>query len=298
MGTRRMKNYVWLVRREFWENKAIWIMPCCIGGALTIAALFGRVEIDLPNLPQQNRSVAAMALFAFGAVFYVAMSIYSCWYLLECLHADRKDRSVLFWKSMPISDTATVLSKLFVGLIAVPAVYFAAADLATLLMAGILSARMSLGGALSHAAFWQPTFWLQLQVLWLYVILTTAIWFLPITGWLLVVSAWAKRAVVLWAILPPLAAMLAEHLFVRTHVIASVLNGRLLAGYRQAAFYDPMPHHEWSLRAGDPAAALESSWRQLDLASFLSNPQTWIGLICGAALIGAAIQLRMRRAEA
>jgi ABC-2 type transport system permease protein len=298
MGTRRMKNYVWLVRREFWENKAIWIIPAAIGCTLTIAALFGRVEIALPGSPQQSRSVAAMALYAFGAVFFVAMSIYSCWYLLECLHADRKDRSVLFWKSMPISDTATVLSKLFVGLIAVPAVYFAAADLATLLMAGILSARMSLGGVLSQPAFWQPTFWLQLQVLWVYVILTTAIWFLPITGWLLVVSAWAKRAAVLWAILPPLAAILAEHLFMHTHVIANVLSGRLVTGYRDAAFYDPMPHHEWSMQAGDPAAALESTWRLLDLASFLSNPQTWIGVLCGAGLIGGAIQLRMRRAEA
>jgi ABC-2 type transport system permease protein len=291
-----MKNYVWLVRREFWENKAIWIIPAAIGCTLTVAALFGRVEIALP--PEQNRSVAAMAFFALGAVFFVAMSIYSCWYLLECLHADRKDRSVLFWKSMPISDTATVLSKLFVGLIAVPAVYFAAADLATLLMAVILSAKMSLGGVPSLPAFWQPAFWLQLQVLWVYAILTAAIWFLPISGWLLVVSAWAKRAVLLWAILPPLAAILAEHLFVHTHAIANVLSGRLLTGYRDAAFHDSMPHHEWSMRAGDPAAALESTWRMLDLAGFLSNPQTWIGALCGAALIGAAIQLRMRRAEA
>jgi ABC-2 type transport system permease protein len=293
-----MKNYVWLVRREFWENKAIWIIPVAIGCTLTIAALFGRVEIAIPALPEQNRSVAAMALFALGALFFAVMSIYSCWYLLECLYADRKDRSVLFWKSMPISDTATVLSKLFVGLIAIPAVYLAAADLATLLMAVILSVRISLGGALSQPAFWQPAFWLQLQVLWVYAILTAAIWFLPICGWLLVVSAWAKRAVLLWAILPPLAAILAEHLFIHTHVIANVLSGRLLTGYRAAAFHDPMPHHEWSMRAGDPAAALESTWRMLDLASFLSNPQTWIGALCGAALIGAAIQLRMRRAEA
>jgi ABC-2 type transport system permease protein len=293
-----MKNYAWLVRREFWENKAIWIIPAAIGGTLTVAALFGRIEIALPGLPQENRSVAAIALFAFGAVFFVVMSIYSCWYLLECLHADRKDRSVLFWKSMPISDTATVLSKLFVGLVAIPAVYFAAADLATLLMAGILSVRMSLGGTPLRPAFWQPAFWLQLQVLWVYVILTTAIWFLPISGWLLLVSAWAKRAAVLWAMLPPLAAILAEHLFMHTHLIANVLSGRLLAGYRDAAFYDPMPQHEWSLQAGDPAAALEGVWRLLSLASFLSNPQTWIGVLCGAALIGAAIQLRMRCAEA
>jgi ABC-2 type transport system permease protein len=297
MGTRRMKNYVWLVRREFWENKAIWIIPAAIGCTLTIASLFGRIEIALPGLPEQ-RSAAAMALFAVGALFFAATSIYSCWYLLDCLHADRKDRSVLFWKSMPISDTATVLSKLFVGLIAVPVVYFAAADLATLLMAGILSARMSVGGALSPASFWQPTFWLQLQVVWVYVILTTAIWFLPISAWLLVVSAWAKRALTLWAILPPLAAILAEHLFLHTHVIANVLRTRLLAGYPEAAFNDPMPHHEWSLRAGEPAAALESLCRLLNPVGFLSNPQTWIGMLCGAALIVAAIQLRMRRAEA
>jgi len=287
-----MKTYLCLVRREFWENRAIWIMPCCIGGALVIAALSGHVEIAQADLPEQNRSVAAMALFAFGAVFYIALSIYSCWYLLECLYADRKDRSVLFWKSMPVSDTATVLSKLFVGLIAIPAVYFAVADLSTLLMAGIVSARTSLAGAL-----WQPKFWLQLQVLWVYAILTSAIWYLPVCGWLLVVSAWAKRAVVLWAILPPLAAILVERLFTGTHVIANMVNGRLF-GYRHAAFYDPTQHHEWSMRAGDPAAALAGVGSPLGLGSFLSNPETWIGALCGAGLIAVAVQLRMRRAEA
>src|SRR5580692_5787322 len=207
-----MQTYVWLIRREFWENRAIWIVPAAIGVVLTFAVLFGKIDIVAAIPPEQQRLLGPQVLLAYGVTFFVAMSIYSCWYLLECLYADRKDRSVLFWKSMPISDTATVLSKLFVGLVAVPAVYVAAADLATLLMAGILSARISLGGALSQPAFWQPTFWLQLQVLWVYVILTSAIWFLPISGWLLVVSAWAKRAAVLWAILPPLAAILAEHL--------------------------------------------------------------------------------------
>jgi ABC-2 type transport system permease protein len=146
-------------------------------------------------------------------------------------------------------------------------------------------------------AFWQPSFWLQLQVLWVYVILTTAIWFLPISGWLLVVSAWAKRALILWTILPPLAAILAERMFMRTHVIANVLYERLIVGYPQAAFSDAMPQHEWSLHAGDPAIALESTWHLLDLARFLANPQTWLGAVCGAALILGAIQLRMRRAE-
>ena len=199
-----MTTYIWLIRREFWENRAIWIVPALIGGALTLAALFGRVEIVALTSAEQNRSVAGMILFAFGVVFFAVMSLYCTWYLLDCLYADRKDRSVLFWKSLPISDTATVLSKLFVGLIAIPIVYFLAADLSTLLMAFIISlrARSSFGSAL-----WQPDLWLQLQALWLYVILTTAIWYLPLAGWFLLISAWAKRAVTLWSILPPLAAM-------------------------------------------------------------------------------------------
>src|SRR5208283_2286784 len=103
--------------------------------------------------PERNRAMAGMVLFAFGIIFFLVMTIYSTWYLLDCLNADRKDRSVLFWKSLPISDTAMVLAKLFTGLIAIPIVYFAAADLSALLMAFIISLRAhsSMGSAL-----WQP----------------------------------------------------------------------------------------------------------------------------------------------
>ena len=73
------------------------------------------------------------------------------WYLLECLYADRKDRSVLFWKSLPIPDTDTVLAKLFAGAIAIPLVYFIAADISTLLMAFIISIR-----AHAYAGLWRP----------------------------------------------------------------------------------------------------------------------------------------------
>ncbi len=124
------------------------------------------------------------------------------WYLLDCLYADRKDRSILFWKSLPISDTATVLCKLLVGMIIIPLVYFAAAD-ATALIAPSSSRygrRASIGSSL-----WHGDVWVQIQVLWMYVIVTTAIWYLPVAGWLMLVSAWAKRAVMLWAVLPPLA---------------------------------------------------------------------------------------------
>ena len=172
-----MKRYSWLIRREFWENRAIWIVPAVIGGALTLATLFGRVDIGGAVLSDEHRAVVGgLMLFGFGASFFVVMNIYATWYLLDCLHADRKDRSVLFWKSLPISDTATVLSKLFTGLIAIPLVYFIAADLSTLMIAFIISIRAR---ATFGMSLWQPDLWLQVQALWLYLIVTTAIWYLP-----------------------------------------------------------------------------------------------------------------------
>src|ERR1700738_690126 len=150
-----MNTTIWLVRREFWENRAIWMIPAVISGVMILIALFGRIELmSISHVP--TRAVGGGFLLGVGATFFVVLSIYSTWYLLDCLYADRKDRSVLFWKSLPISDAKTVMSKLALALIVIPAVYFAAADLTTLIMAFILSVRASssLGDALWHADLW------------------------------------------------------------------------------------------------------------------------------------------------
>jgi ABC-2 type transport system permease protein len=289
-----MNTYVWLVKREFWENRAIWMIPAAIGVLLTLASLFGTVEATFFDSAERTRSMAAMMFLAFGALFFAAMSLYSYWYLLDCLYADRKDRSVLFWKSLPISDTATVLSKLLVALVVIPMVYFAAADAASLLAAFVLSVRAH---SLLGNALWQPDVWLQLQAVWLYVIVTTAIWYLPVTGWLLVISAWAKRAVMLWSVLPPLALIVAERLFIGTHVCLRAIDDRLL-GYISRAFNGQAYHATWADNLSrDQSYGPPSAWRILDPQGFLSSPATWIGALVGAALIAAAIQLRARNAD-
>jgi ABC-2 type transport system permease protein len=290
-----MNNYAWLIKREFWENRAIWVVPSIIGVLLILAALFGRIQFTDLNTPQQSQVVGQMVLSAFGVTFYVVMSIYSTWYLLDCLYADRKDRSVLFWKSLPISDTATVLSKLLVALIVIPLLYFVAADVTTLLIAFIISVRASaaLGGAMWHADLW-----LQLQVLWLYVIITTAIWFLPVAAWLMVISAWAKRAVMLWTVLPPLALYLGERWIFGTRFVATALHDRLL-GYGPQAFHTGAGSSFWMTTTfdNDQITTPSSIWALLDPGTFFSSPQTWIGAAVGAALVVGAIQLRLRRTE-
>ncbi len=290
-----MNAYMWLIRREFWENRAIWIVPAVIGVVLTLAALFGRIDFGAAIPAEQQRVIAPTVLLAYGFTFFAVMSIYSSWYLMECLYADRKDRSVLFWKSLPISDTATVLAKLFTGVIAIPLVYAAAADVSTLLMAFIVSMRAH---AYFGSALWQPELWLQLHALWLYVIITSALWFLPISGWLLLVSAWAKRAVMLWLVLPPLALYWVERSFFGTHIFGRQLAERTL-GYLPRAFYGHSNPEAWATTAigTDTISAPSSVWRVLNPIGFFSSPATWVGVLVGAAMIYGAIQLRLRRSE-
>jgi ABC-2 type transport system permease protein len=271
------------------------MIPSVIGGLMVLIALFGRVDLMAIPTEVPSRAVGGGFLLAVGATFFAVLSIYSTWYLLDCLYADRKDRSVLFWKSMPISDTTTVMSKLATAVIVIPAVYLAAADLTTLMMAFIVSVRASssIGGALWHADLW-----LQLQALWLYVIVTTAIWYLPIAAYLLVVSAWAKRAVMLWSILPPIALLLAERWFLGSHVIAEQIGERLL-GYPAQAFQDDPGGRSWETTVidNDTIRTPVSIWHFFNADGFFSSSETWIGAAVGVALIVGAIQLRSRRSE-
>jgi ABC-2 type transport system permease protein len=294
-STGRMNIAIWLVRREFWENRAIWMIPAVLGGLMILAALFGRVDLIAIPLQVPSRAVGGGFLLAVAATFFLVMSIYSTWYLLDCLYGDRKDRSVLFWKSMPISDTTTVMSKLATALTVIPAVYFAAADLTTLLMAFIISVRASssIGGALWHADLW-----LQLQVLWLYMIVTAALWYLPIAAYLLVVSAWAKRAVMLWSILPPIALVVGERWLAGTHVIAHQFSERLVGIVGLAFHHDP-GCCSWvtTVIDGNSTRTPTSIWGFFNVGGFFSSPETWIGAAVGVGLIVCAIQLRIRRTE-
>jgi ABC-2 type transport system permease protein len=284
-----MKTYSWLIRREIWEFRATWIIPAAIGAVLIVATLFGRIDMSAFDSQLATLNLGTFYLVALAVLFYAVMSIYSSWYLMDSLYNDRRDRSVLFWKSLPVSDTQTVLSKLAMGLVVIPVVFMVAADLTSLIMAFVLSIRAhaALGGAL-----WHPATWFQVQVLWIYVIATTAIWYLPIAGWLMMVSAWAKRAVMLWTLLPPLVLYLIEKFFLNTHVVQSVL-GQRLVGYAAVAYHG---NEQWiSENLSDTSTTAVSVWRFINPTGFFSSLEVWVGLAVGIAMIVAAIQLRLHR---
>jgi ABC-2 type transport system permease protein len=284
-----MKTYSWLIRREFWEFRATWLIPAVVGGVLIFAALFGRVDLSAFDERLAQMNMGTIFLVGMGALFYLVMWVYASWYLMDCLYNDRRDHSILFWKSLPVSDTQTVLSKVLMGLAIIPLVFMLAADVTSLLMAFVISVR----ARTFSAVLWHPQTWLQMQVLWLYVIVTTAIWYLPIAGWLLLVSAWAKRAVMLWTLLPPFALYLIEK-YTHTHLVQDVLWQRLV-GYAAVAYHG---NEQWiNDNMSEAATGPVSVWRFINPSGFLSSLDVWIGLAVGVAMIVGTIQLRMRRSE-
>ncbi len=294
-----MNTANWLLRREFWENRAIWLIPAVFGALLILASLFGGYQVlgaaDLATVRTVVQAGALDGMVLIALAFFTVMLIYSTWYLLDCLYADRKDRSILFWKSMPISDTATVLSKLGLALCVIPLVYFVLADVTTLVMAFVISVRAS---SYIGSTLWRGELWLQIQGLWLYMIVTAAIWYLPVAAWLLIVSAWAKRAVILWAILPPLAVFVAERVFLGSHHIWSLVENRIGGYLGHAMQYMPGDANWITTAVGrDEITTPVNLWHFFNPAGFFSAADTWIGAAIGAALIACAIQLRMRRTE-
>ena len=293
---RRVNTYVWLIRREFWENRAAWILPSVLGGLMLIVAMFGHIQSDeIPAIisPDQMQAAGPVLFGGIVSAFFVVMSIYSAWYLLDCLNAERKDRSILFWKSLPVSDADTVLSKLFMGLFAIPLVYFAVADVTALGVAFVLSVR---GGSQFAPALWNPQTWLQFQIFSVYAIIALALWYLPLSAWLLLVSAWAKRAVSLWAIGLPVAVIVLEIKLLGSNYLATIVKNHL-GGFFPAAFFGE-DHFTARVPFGmKPNVAPRSIWEFIDPVGLVTNPRTWVAVGVGAVLVYGAIQLRSRATE-
>ena len=107
-----MNKMLTLVRREFWENRALWAAPLIVGAILLVGAIFGRVEFGLPLniVGDQKRSLFGIITWGLTLPYFITMAIVLYFYLLDSLYSERRDRSILFWKSLPVSDAETVLS--------------------------------------------------------------------------------------------------------------------------------------------------------------------------------------------
>ena len=216
----------WSIQRELWENRSIYLAP------LAIATLFLLgFAISTFRLPGKLRSVSELdstrlhdtiiqpyhwaSLLIMGATFIVAF-----FYCLDALYGERRDRSILFWKSLPVSDLTTVLSKMAIPLIVLP-LLTVVITIATHWLMLLLSSIVVLASGMKLALLWThlPLFQMWTMLLF-HLLVVHGLYYAPFYAWMLLVSGWARRAPFLWALLPPLAIGFVEKIAFNTLTLA------------------------------------------------------------------------------
>jgi ABC-2 type transport system permease protein len=278
------RSFYWSVRRELWENRAIYIAPLAVAALYLVGFLISAIHppaqmraamsldpVQHQELIQQPYTFAAFLLM--GTTLIIAV-----FYCLDALYGERRDRSILFWKSLPVSDLTTVLAKATIPLLILPLITFAI-TLVTQWIMLLLSSAVMLARGQSVATLWShlPLFQMSLMLLF-HLVAIHGLQFAPVYCWMLLVSAWARRAALLWAFLPPLAIGVAEKIAFNTKHFAALL-GYLLDGGPE-------------ITTGKMAMA---PLTPLALGQFLIYPGLWIGLTVAAAFLAITVRLRRYR---
>jgi ABC-2 type transport system permease protein len=275
------RPFYWSVWRELWENHSIYIAPLIVSAIILFGSIVGASHLperrhNAMLLDSARRQAAIETPYDIVAVMFILTAfIIGLFYCLDALHGERRERSILFWKSLPVSDFTTVLSKATIPMAVLPAVTFATVVVTQFIML-LISTVVLLPSGLAATTWANFNLFRQSLVL-IYGLVTIALWHAPIYGWALLISGWARRATFLWAVLPLLAIGFFEKITFNTSYFASMLKDRLL-GFAPEAF-DFTPH----------------AIPQLTPGKYLGTPGLWLGLIFAAVFIAAAIRLRRYR---
>jgi ABC-2 type transport system permease protein len=187
-----------------------------------------------------------------------------------------------------LSDTLTVLSKLLLVVVLVPLGVYLVSLVTTLLMSGIYLVR----AWQDHAGgfFWDGGTWLRIQWITLVSVVAGSLWYAPITAFLMLVSAWARRSVQLWVLLPPIILAVGESFALGSHHIRDILFYRLGGVFTHSLAALPAPRTD-----GDTRGALNLLFASIDPSPVFANVDLWLGLGVAALLIVATIRIRQYR---
>src|SRR6266704_4771880 len=265
------RPFYWSVWRELWENHSIYIAPSIVSAIILFGSfvgsfhLPGRRQNALLLDPARRRAASELPYDIVSVMVIFTAFIVGLFYCLDALHGERRERSILFWKSLPVSDLATVLSKVSVSLVVLPLVSFAIIVVTQFIMLVISTAALLPSGLASTT--WANFNLFQESLILLYGLVAIALWHAPIYGWALLVSGWVRRATFLWAILPFLAIGFFEKITFGTSHFAALVKDRVF-GFAPHAFAFEMHR----------SAAIDSLV-QLTPGEYLSTPGLWRGLI-------------------
>jgi ABC-2 type transport system permease protein len=269
----------------------------------------GRIVITSPD--GQTRTVDEMvnpaaraalpAVLSVGTAFASTLplgiaAIAILFVLAGGLHDERKDRTILFWKSMPVTDLQTVGAKMtsIVGggfstafaIVLVLNLAITLIALATLGQVGITG--VDVGAVLMNSG--------KLWIVMLVGLLAYIGWALPVYGWITMVSAWAPKMPFVVGFAPlivvPLAYMAVAFrggddpiLDVLWDPAIRLTGAHVVAGFEGAVRPD-----------SDTLPTIPTSELLVNISKSFADPWFWVGILIAAAFVYAASEIRRRRA--
>jgi ABC-2 type transport system permease protein len=282
----------WSVRRELWENWWLYGAPLGAAWLVIVGVLLGGFYMFHPGFqgkgtlqsldPMQQQMFVDLQCNMTELLIMLSTFLVSIFYCLDALYGERRDRSILFWRSLPVSDTVTVLTKASVPIVILPLLTFVIAAVTQWIVVVIDAGTLGAHGR-SVAVLGQVPV-LKMQAGLLYHLLTVhALWYAPIYAWFLLVSAWARRMPFLWAFLPPLMIGIVEKIAFNTTYFARFIGNRVGGAPSGGDF---------GQRGGSMAHGMSMTTPGL----FFMSPGLWGGLIVAAIFLAAAVWLRRYRA--
>ncbi|QNK00916.1 ABC-2 transporter permease [Dyella telluris] len=318
-----MKTFYWLMKREFWEHRGgfLWA-PVVTGGiflVLNIMAIIAAevlsanhgVQIGGNDIGMMLRhadagdwaqvgAAADVAMISSMGLIGIVMGMVVLFYCLGSLYDDRRDRSVLFWKSLPVSNTSTVLSKVASAALVAPVIAVVVSVICGLLQLMLFAIVLSFHGvnAWQLLTLAHP---LRAIVSLISNVPLYALWAMPAIGWLMLCSSGARSKPFLWAVAVPVVLGLLVSWFgimgqfnrptawfwgnVVQRVLLSVFPGSALIFDKHGL------ESMGDLEQNNPLAAISPAHTY----GLLASPNLWIGVVAGAALIAGAIWFRRVR---
>jgi ABC-2 type transport system permease protein len=300
-------NQLALIKREFWEHRSIWVTPAAISIVTILMAATGlaigdsfRYAADLALVGASNVGDAERRALLIGALsgvtflFVLAMWILTIFYCLDSLYAERKDKSILFWRSLPITDTETIVSKLLVAVLAIPLVTLAAVMVTQLANLVIMSFWVSAKGGSPGHLLWDFGAIFDIWGATLIFLIAVPLWLAPFIGWFLFVSAYTKRSPLLIAFLPIFVLPMLERMILGSKFLAKAI---FVRSGQLPLFGDIDPRTIFDddrMRLATDAVSILSV---IDIGKFLASPSLWTGIIVCGLFAAAAVYVRRYRDE-
>ncbi|MCK7595374.1 ABC-2 transporter permease [Pseudomarimonas salicorniae] len=319
-----MNSIKWLLKREFWENKGgfFWA-PIVAGGIFTLLNIMalavtsaaadrnhikiGLVKLDgvIKNMPPEAQEHLAagidLTLMMITSMVGIVTAVVVFFYCLGALYDDRRDRSVLFWKSLPISDRDTVLSKVASALVVAPLIGMAAGMVTALLTLLVIGVFFAFNGQNFFGILFGNASPLRAMFMLLASLPVAALWALPSVGWLMLCSAFARSKPFLWAVGIPVGAGIAVSWFDLMKAV-SVPDSWFWQHVVARALFSMFPG-TWFNGSFEQMEDVESPEQLAELVNLgtvyasMASPHLWVGVIVGIAMLFAATRLRRWRDE-